>query len=60
MAPSSNRQRLAASKPKPQDFGTQAEYEEALGYWMTHQGRILSLTVPSSDSLPPSALTATM
>ena len=57
---SSNRQRLMASKPKPEAFSTQAEYEEALGYWMTHQGRILSLTTPSSDSLPPSALTVAM
>ena len=55
-----NRQRLLASKPKPEGFSTQTEYEEALGYWMTHQGRILSLTAPSSDSLPPSVLTAAM
>lgn len=54
---STNRQRLEESKPQPTAFSTQEEYEEALGYWMTHQGRILSLTRPSSGSPPPSKST---
>jgi hypothetical protein len=31
------------NKPVRSDFETEEEFEEALGWWMTHQGRILAL-----------------
>jgi len=37
--------KLAATKPKRNDFKSQEQYEEALGYWQTHQRRILGLSV---------------
>tara|TARA_R110002020_G_scaffold67037_2_gene175945 strand:- start:306 stop:767 length:462 start_codon:yes stop_codon:yes gene_type:complete len=45
---------LEASKPQRQAFASEEEFEEALGYWMGHVGRILALTKPSPDSPPPS------
>jgi len=38
------RKKLEATKPKRADFPNQVEFEEAYGYWMTHQGRILAMT----------------
>jgi hypothetical protein len=37
------RQRLAASRPDRTNFESQEDYEEAIGYWQSHQGRILGL-----------------
>jgi len=38
------RKQLEDSKPKRENFPDQEQFEEALGYWMSHQGRILALT----------------
>ena len=37
------RRRLLESRPTRDGFFSDAEYEEALGYWNHHQGRILRL-----------------
>lgn len=34
---------LENSKPLREVFKSQEEFEEALGYWMSHQGRIIAL-----------------
>ena len=34
--------KLEASKPQRSHFETQEQFEEALGYWMSHQGRVLA------------------
>jgi len=39
---------LAATKPNRKDFESQEQYEEALGYWQSHQGRILGLSAQAS------------
>lgn len=36
-------QALIDSQPKRADFKSQDEFEEALGYWQGHQGRILGM-----------------
>ena len=36
-------QKLIASKPMRKDFKSQDDFEESYGYWMGHQGRIISL-----------------
>ena len=48
--PALTRQDLENSRPKPEDFRSQDEFEEALGYWNSHVGRILSMTAPSKAS----------
>ena len=35
---------LEDSKPRRERFPDQEQFEEALGYWMSHQGRILAMT----------------
>lgn len=45
-----SRQRLIASKPTRDQFQSDEEFDEAYNYWMQHQGRILSLTSPSTGS----------
>ena len=40
-----SRQQLEQSKPARDEFDTVEEFEEALGYWMSHVGRILALTL---------------
>jgi len=35
--------KLEATKPKKEDYETEEEFEEAYGYWMSHQGRIIAL-----------------
>lgn len=52
--PVDRRQRLMDSKPKREAFRTEEEFEEALGYWNSHQGRILSMTAPSKGAPKPS------
>ncbi len=37
------KQQLLDSKPKQADYPNQEEFEEASGWWMAHQGRILAL-----------------
>lgn len=36
-------EQMRADKPNREDFKSQEEFEEAMGYWRTHQGRILAL-----------------
>jgi len=49
------RKKLEDSKPNPTNFESIEEYDEALGYWMGHQGRILAMTAqPSASSTAPS------
>ena len=38
------RKQLEDSKPRRERFPDQEQFEEALGYWMSHQGRILAMT----------------
>lgn len=38
------RELLEQSKPLPADFDIDEEFEEVLGYWFSHVGRILALT----------------
>ena len=45
-----SREDLENSKPTPDQFKTKDEFEEAYGYWMGHQGRVLGMTSPSKDS----------
>ena len=47
-----NLAKLEASKPKRENFKTEEEFEEAHGYWMGHQGRILASAKRSKDSPP--------
>jgi hypothetical protein len=42
---------FAPKQPARQDYATQEEYEEALGYWRTHIGRYLART----STVPPAA-----
>ena len=44
------REHLEATKPKREQFKTEEAFEEALGRWFQHQGRILAATNPSGDS----------
>ena len=39
-----DRKQLEDSKPRRERFPDQEPFEEALGYWMSHQGRILAMT----------------
>ncbi len=44
-----NRKELEATKPKREQFQSEEEFEESLGYWMGRVGRILAMTAPSQD-----------
>lgn len=43
------RQNLENSKPIREDFLTAEEFEEAHGYWMGHQGKVLALHRQSQE-----------
>ena len=36
-------ERIAATKPQPSSFEENEAFEEALGFWMGRQGRVISL-----------------
>jgi hypothetical protein len=44
MSVTEQHQQLEQSKPAAADFDSVEEFEEALGYWMSHVARILALT----------------
>ncbi len=51
------RRNMEESKPKPEDFETTEDFEEAHGWWMSHQGRILALNQQAeleTEDQPPS------
>lgn len=47
-----DRQALLDTKPKRENFPDDESFEEALGYYMSHQGRILAMTVPQVKHAP--------
>lgn len=47
-----DRQQLIDSKPSRQAFKTDEEFEEAMGYWQSHQGRILAMTAKQQGTQP--------
>ena len=38
------RKQIEDGKPRRENYPDQEQFEEAFGYWMSHQGRILSMT----------------
>jgi len=46
------RRQLEQSKPQPDQFESEEEFQEAYGYWMSHQGRILALNRHSPEATP--------
>ncbi len=43
LSPRAYMEQLMAMKPQREDFLSEEEFEEAVGYFMGHQGRIISL-----------------